>query len=278
MVTKRQQGINGTAFKGAVKCVASFEGKTVGRVAMAGAGAYPAFFTNHHGHGLIHYLDLQHRFFLALDQGTSGISKGFGVGFNLAHHEAAQGGRATQNLFQLFLLTAQFCQFLFDLDGFQPRQLAQANVQNVIGLPFTQVKTGDQRGFRFITLADDGNHFVDVQQHQLAAFENVNAVQHLGQPMAGAPLNRMLAKADPFSEHLAQAFLYRLAIESDHRQVDGRGGFKAGVRQQRGDELLLFNTAGFGLAHQAHGCVFAGFIPNRIQHRQNGGLGLGLVL
>ena len=48
--------------------------------------------------------------------------------------------------------------------------------------------------------------------------------------------------------------------------------------QQRGDQLLLANAAGLGLAHQAHGGVFARLVAHHIEHRQHAGLELGLVL
>ena len=49
------------------------------------------------------------------------------------------------------------------------------------------------------------------------------------------------------------------------------------MRQQSGDEFLLLNAAGFGLEHQAHGCVFARLIAHYIQHGQHGGFELGLL-
>ena len=47
---------------------------------------------------------------------------------------APQGGRAAQDLLQLLAVLAQGLELLLDLDGLQPGQLAQANLQNVFGL------------------------------------------------------------------------------------------------------------------------------------------------
>ena len=91
---------------------------------------------DHHGHGFIHYLDFQHDFFLGLNQRAALVGKGFGIRLDLLDHQAAQRSRAAQNFFEFLLLASQPAEFLLDLDGFQPRQLAQADFQNVLGLPF----------------------------------------------------------------------------------------------------------------------------------------------
>jgi hypothetical protein len=53
---------------------------------------------------------------------------------DLAHHQAAQAGRAAQDVVELFLLVAQLLELLLDLDRLQPRQLAQADLEDVFGL------------------------------------------------------------------------------------------------------------------------------------------------
>ena len=52
------------------------------------------------------------------------------------------------------------------------------------------LKRVDQRRLGLVGVADDADHLVDVQQHELPAFEDVDAVQHLGQPVLRAPLHR----------------------------------------------------------------------------------------
>ena len=103
-------------------------------MAVAGTRTHPTFGRHHHGDGFVNHLDFSHGFFLFLDQGSTCIGKGFGVGFDFFHHQAAQRCGAAQNVFQLALLFAQFFELLLDLDGFQTRQLAQADVQNIVGL------------------------------------------------------------------------------------------------------------------------------------------------
>ncbi len=74
-------------------------------------------------------------FFSAWISVRRGVGKGLGVGLDLLDHQAAQRGRVAQDVFELALLVAQLFQLLLDLDGLQPRQLAQADFKNVFGLP-----------------------------------------------------------------------------------------------------------------------------------------------
>ena len=139
------------------------------------------------------------------------------------------------------------------------------------------MKTRDQRRLGLIGLADDGNHLVNIEQHQRPALQNMDTVQNLVQPVPGPPLDSGLAERNPLGEHLFERFLCWPAVQANHGQVDRAGGFQAGVRQQRVDQLLLANPAGFGLTHQAHRRVLAGLITHHIQHRQHGGLELVLL-
>ena len=123
------------------------------------------------------------------------------------------------------LLFAQLLELLLDLDRLQPRQLAQPDFQDVLGLAVAQLEARDQRGLGLVAAADDGDHFVDVQQHQLPALEDVDAVEHLAQPVLRAPLDRGLAELDPFQQHLAQRLLHRLAVQPDRREVDRATSF-----------------------------------------------------
>ena len=123
------------------------------------------------------------------------------------------------------MLCAQLFELLLNLDGFQTRQLTQANFKNVFSLAFAELKAIHQGLLGLIALANDGNHLVDVEQHQLTTFQNMDTVHHLAQAMLGAANNGLLTERDPLRNHLAQRFLHWLAINAHRGHVDGRGGF-----------------------------------------------------
>ena len=223
---KGQQGIDGAALERAIQRIAGLEVvfgcwraiEPVTRPALL--RAHPAFLAHHHRHGLVHHLDFEHHFFLGLDQSAARISEGLGVGLDFFHHQAAQRRRAAQNFFQPVLLLTQTGQFLLDLDGLQTSQLAQADFKNVLSLPLRQIEACDQGRLGFVGLADDGDHLVDVEQHQRPALQDVDAVQHLVQAVPRAPLDGGVPERNPFGEHLAQRLERGPAIEPDHGQVD----------------------------------------------------------
>ena len=272
------QRVHRPAFKRAVQAVAGLEGEAGGLVAVAGARAHPALAGDHHGDRLVHHLDLGHGLFLGLDQRAARVGEGLGVGLDLLDHQALEARRVGQDVFELALLLAQFLEFLLDLDRFELRQLTQADFEDVFGLALAELERLDQRGLGLVAVANDADHLVDVQQHQLPAFEDVDAVQHLLQPMLAAAGDGGLAEGDPLFEHLAQALLRRPAVQPDHGQVDRRRGFQAGVGQQRGDQFLLLDAAALGLEHQAHRRLLARLVAHAVQHHQHAGLELGLVL
>jgi hypothetical protein len=103
-------------------------------------------------------------------------------------------------------------QLLLDLDRLQPRQLAQPDLEDVLGLAVAEPEALDQRRLGLVGVADDADHLVDVQQHQLPAFEHVDAVQHLVQAVRVRRCHRGLAELDPLDQHLAQALLHRPAV------------------------------------------------------------------
>ena len=108
---------------------------------MAAAGAHPAFGADDHRHSFVNHFEFGDGFFLSLNQRAAwvfgDVTVLLGVGLDLFDHQAAQCRGVAQNLFQLALLFAQFFQFAFDLDGFQARELAQANVQDIFSLAVT---------------------------------------------------------------------------------------------------------------------------------------------
>ena len=282
---ERQQRVDGAAFEGAVQAVAGLERELrtggrgrAGRLARpALPDPDPALERHHHRHRLVDHLHFGHRFLLGLDQRAAGVGEQLGVGLDLPDHQTPQRYRAAEDFVELLALFAQFLELLLDPDRLQPRQLPQPDVQDVFGLPLAQLEARDQRQLGLVALADDRDHCVDVQQHQLSAFEDVHAVQHLGQPVLRAALDRDLAKLDPLAQHQAQGLLHRPAVQADHRHVDRRRRLQAGMRQQAGDQLRLLDAAGLGLEHQPHGGILARFVAHHIQHRQQRLLELRLV-
>src|SRR4029078_8858840 len=124
---------------------------------------------------------------LGSDQRPALVAIRLGVGLDLANDGALERRRAGEDLAELRALGAQVLQLLLDLDRLEARELTQANVEDVVGLPVAQPEALDQRQIRLLGGADDRDHLVDVEQHELPAFEDVDALLDLAQSMARAP-------------------------------------------------------------------------------------------
>ena len=278
IVAKGQQGINGAAFKGAVEGVSCLEGEAGRLMPVAGAGAHPAFFADDDGDGVIDHEHFGHGFFLFLDQRAARIGKLFGILLDFFDHQAPQARGAVQDVFKFFLLQAQLLELLFYLDGLQTRQLTQADFQDVFSLPVAELEARHQRRLGFVTFTNDGDDCIDVEQHDLPPFEDVDAIQYFAQPVLTAAGDGLLAEGDPFLQHLAQRFLHGFAIQANCGQVDGNRCFKAGMGQQGVDQFVLAYSAAFGLEHDAYQGIFARFVAHAVEHRKHAGLELQLVL
>ena len=236
---------------------------------MALTGAYPALFRDDHRHRLFHLLRFHRRLLGGFDQRAAVVAIGLDVGLDFPDDRLLQRGFAAQQALQLFPLVFQRLQFLLDADGLQPGQLAQADFQNVLGLPFGQPERLHQRRSGLIRFADDADHLVDVQQHQLPAFQDVDAVLHLAQPVCTAATHRVQPEIDPFLQDVGQCLLARAPVPPQHHQVDRHRGFQAGAGQQGVHQQRLFDLRGTRLEHQAHRRLAAALVTHRVHHVQD---------
>ena len=233
---------------------------------MAGARAQPAVLRDDQRRRLVgdgNVLGIRERHALGgLDQRAPVVAVFLRVGGDLAGHALAQRGVGIEQLAEAFRLLAQLGQFLADLDAFQPGQLAQADLEDVLGLDLGELEVLDQVGLGVVRLADHLDDAVDVEQDGLPAFEDVDALLGGGQAVAGAPFHGRQPETAPFRDHVVQRALARRAGEAEHRQVDRRVGFQAGVGEQQADEVVLVLARAGRLDDQAHGVFLARFVAH----------------
>ena len=73
-----------------------------------------------------------------------------------------------------------------DLHFLQPRQLAQARFEDVVGLLLAELEALHQRRLRFVLGADDADHLVEIEIRDAQAFEQVQAALDLRQAVLQA--------------------------------------------------------------------------------------------
>ena len=126
-----------------------------------------------------------------LDQRAARVAEALGVGLDLRDDEVRQRLRVGQDVLQPLALGLERLQLALDLDAFEPRQLAQADLEDVLGLDVGQPELGHQVGLGLVRLADDADHLVDRQQREQPAFEDVDAPVDFAQAVLRAARDRL---------------------------------------------------------------------------------------
>src|SRR5690606_33863375 len=148
-------------------------------------------------------------------------------------------------------------QFLFDPDRLEPGELAQPDLEDVLGLPIRQREALDEGGLGLVGFADDPDHLVDVEQHQLPSFEDMDPVLDLAEAMAATTGDGREPELAPFDEDRRKALLAGPAVDADHHEVDRDIGLEAGMRKESVDEVPLFDLAAARLALEPHRSLLA---------------------
>src|SRR5664279_3053051 len=272
-----EQRVDAAAREGAVERVAGLERQLRGLDLVAFQRTHPALHADHDRDRLVDDAHFGDGALLRLDQGAALVAVRLRVGLDLADRGALQRCRAGQDLVQLRGVGAQLLELLLDPDRLEPRQLAQSDVEDVVGLALAEAEALDQRRLRLVGAADDRDHLVGVEEDELAAFEDVDAIGDLAEAMARALLDRLQAKADPLAEQLQEALLRRPAVGADHRQVDRRRALQAGVGEQRVDEVALRHGARLRLEDESHRRLLARLVAYRVDDREQRRLQLQLL-
>ena len=85
---------------------------------------------------------------------------------------------------QAVAFAVEFVLLAADLHFLEPRQLPQLGVEDVVGLVVGQLEACDQRGLGFVLAADDADDFIQVEEGDQQAFEQVQPALDLVQPVA----------------------------------------------------------------------------------------------
>ena len=151
-----EQRVDAAAVEGAVERVAGLERELAGVDLVALQRAHPALQADDDRDRLVDDAHLGDRALAGLDQRAALVAVRLGVGLDLADHGALQRRRAGEDLVRACAcLGAQLLQLLLDPDRLEPRQLAQADVEDVVGLALAEREALDQRRLRLVGVADD---------------------------------------------------------------------------------------------------------------------------
>ena len=78
---------------------------------------------------------------------------------------------------------------------------------------------------RIIRTADDANHFLNINEDNETAFQCVDTSFGFIQGSLGTGTHGTQSETDPFRQNVFQAFLARLAVNSNHHKIELAGSF-----------------------------------------------------
>ncbi len=130
-----------------------------------------------------------------------------------------------------------------------------------------QAEARDQRRLGLVALADDADHLVDVEQHELPAFEDVDAVVHLGQAVLGAPAHggRAGSRSTPSGSGAAPSGIGRPSSPIIVRLI-GAELSRLVCASSAVISSLRLDRAALGLEDQAHRRLLARLVAHAVEH------------
>ncbi|MCY1507074.1 hypothetical protein D9M68_413400 [compost metagenome] len=257
--------------RGGLEAVASLVGQPGGVDVVALGAAHPAFLGEHHGHRLRgHQLGFGQGLGLGAgdDRRTTVVAVGLGILDQFFAHQLLQLGVAAEQRQQLLLFLQQLVLLAADLHFFQPRQLAQAGIEDVVGLDLGEAETLHQHRLGLVLGADDVDHFVQVEEGDQQAVQQVQALFHLVQAELQAPAHRADAVGQPFAEQGAQVLDLGLAVQADDVGIDPVTGFQVGGGEQVLHQLIGIHPVGARDDDDAGGVLVVRLVAQVGDHRQ----------
>src|SRR5262249_2851557 len=217
---------------------------------MAGARPHPAVARDDDRQRLVDHLALEYRAVRLLDLRAARVPVLLGVGADLLRDELLHLRPAAEQAFQLPALALQLLQLGFDLDAFEPRELAQPDFQDVFRLRLGELELLHQIGLGLVGVADDLDHPVDVEQDDDPPLEDVYALLDLPQAVLQPARHRGDAELDPLADELRDVLAHRAPVEAQRHQVHRKIFLEARVREHEAHELLGILARGAGLEHE----------------------------
>ena len=235
------------------------------------AGADPAFLRQHHGHrfagdqcGLIDGL----RRFARHQRRQTGIAEFLGIGLQFVLQQFFQFGVGAERGDDLFQFGGQFGLFAADFHLFKAGQLFQFGLEDVLGLVLAQFEAGDQCGFRLVFGADDVDDFIEIEEGDEQAFQQVQATFQFFLAVGQTLTQGIHAERQPFIEQRLQMLDLRTAIEADDVEIDPVALFQIGGGEQVSHQRIDIDPVRTRHQYQPGRSFMIGLVAQVFQPRQ----------
>ena len=146
--------------------------------------------------------------------------------------------------------------------------MAQARVQDLLGLLIRELEALHQQRLRLVLAADDADHLVQIQEGDQQPIEDVQTLADLVQPVPQAARDGRGAELEPLAKDLLQAHHARAAVERDDVEIDAVVALQVGGGEQVVHELHQIDAVGARHDDQAGRILVIGLVAQVIHHRQ----------
>ena len=243
-----------------------------GRVeVVAFGGARPALLGEDHGDRLageqVRFGE-RLRFFDDGDLRSARVAVLLRIGFDLLLHKRFRAGFGSQHLFDLRGLRLQLFTFGVQLLFFEPRQLAQPQIENRARLFVREIVGGHQHGLGLVFVAHDADDVVEMQVGGEQPLDEVQPAADSFQPVFEAAAHGGDAEAQPFGQKLGQAMHPRAAIQADDVEVQAVAALQVGGGEEVAHQALDVDPVRARREHQPGRVLVIRFVADVHQHRQ----------
>ena len=128
------------------------------------------------------------------------------------------------------------------LDLLEPTQIAQAKVEDCVGLPLVELEPSHQRRLRLVLLTDDADDLVDVEEGLEIALEHLEPAHDTRQTVPAAAKEDLEPVRHEGAEHVTQPHDPRYAAGVEHVHVEPEPDLEIGGAE----ELLHQELVGHG--------------------------------
>ena len=186
----------------------------------------------------------------------------------LLERRAAPGLVAQQDL-QMPPLGAQLALLLAQRLLLEPAQIAQAHVEDRLGLPLRQLERAHQLGLGLVLLANDADHLVEVQVGDAEGRQHLEPILDPGETVAAAADQHVHAVREERLQHLDEAHHPRRALGVEHVEIERQAGLELGLAEQLLHQQLGRHGARPRQQHEPH--LLGRFVAHVRQQRQPAG-------
>jgi len=136
-------------------------------------------------------------------------------------------------LLQIGLFLPQRLVLALDLDLLEPAQIAQAHVEDGVGLELGELERLDQDGLRLVLAADDLDDPIEVEIGDEEATQYFEPVLDRRKPVTRAAQQDIAPMVEPFAQHLGKIHHLGNLAAREHVHVERDAALKLGQLEQR---------------------------------------------